>query len=191
MYELSDIAKDIISSSEFVLDYDLSDDIEKMILSNISFKLNYQTAEVLDVIKKMLRQYFDKYIDKNFIIFYDSAILDYDFKFHENCYCFDVNGMKDLKDYNIFCDEELKEFNLSMILDKLESMWPVEFDEIEIKSFVKEYYCQTRYSKEIYCMCENQLITYTILKKINNEDIIINMTKFIIRDNVKQFLEHI
>lgn len=190
-YDLENILKNIQEEIKMSIDYDITEDLEKLILSQVEFHLKMNFENINEILHFLLKNYLEKNVNKIGIIFYDSSLISIDIDAYESCYFFDVNLKKEMKEYNMVFDKEVKEFNLNFIATKLESIWPVEFDREEIMNYIERYWKSKLIDLRLEVFNETSLITYNILDKIFNYKSELIMKKFQIRSNVKSFLEQI
>lgn len=191
LYDLVDIVKSVINNSGFDIDYEINEDVEKMLFSLVDFKLNYSFDNVVPLFLKILEDYLEKNNNKINIIFYDSELIDCDVSKFDSCYVFDISDKKDFTDYNILCWEKIDEFSLDSIMERLELLWPVEFDEEEVKESLINYFHSKRCLVKYKSKNETDIIVEKLLNKIYEQEDIDNFNNIIIRDNVKSFLEQI
>ena len=109
----------------------------------------------------------------------------------EYSYFFDINEKKEVKEYNVVLGEEVKEFDLNFVINRLENIWPVEFNREEVIHRVEKYWKSKLIDLRLEVLDETSLILYSILDKMFNYESNFIIKKFQIRDNVKSFLEQI
>lgn len=190
-YDLVNFLKNIQENTEIDVDFEINEDFEKLILSIVDFHLDFKFKNITKIINFLLMNYIEKNFSKIGIVFYDSSVITFDVDNYDSCYFFDVNIQKKLKDYNLLFDESFTEFNLSFILDKLETMWPVEFNREEVLFYIELYFKSMLVHLDLEVFDECSLITYTLLNKIYGYQVNMVKRNFQIRDNVKSFLEQI
>lgn len=190
-YDLINILKNIQRSLKMNIDYDLNEDLEKLILSQVEFNLKVNFENINEIINLLLENYLEKNISKTGIIFYDSSLISININSYESCYFFDINSKKRIEEYNEIVDKEVKEFDLDFIINKLESIWPVDFNRDETMLYIELYWKSKLINLSLEVINETSLLTYKLLDKMYNKESKIIIKNFQIRDNVKSFLEQI
>ena len=190
-YDLINILKNIQRSLKMNIDYDLNEDLEKLILSQVEFNLKVNFENINEIINLLLENYLEKNISKTGIIFYDSSLISININSYESCYFFDINSKRRIKEYNGIVDKEVKEFDLDFIISKLESIWPVNFNKDEVAFYIELYWKNSLVDLELEVSNETSLLTYGLLDKMYNKKAKTIIRNFQIRDNVKSFLEQI
>lgn len=188
--DLSNVIKNLLEESEVKFQYDINEDLEKMIFSFAEFSLKYNYCELSNTLNVMLKSFMEKNVSKLFIVFYNSSLLELNFKNVDNCYTFDVSEEKSLEQYNLICENNIKELNLENIIQRLETVWPVEFDKKIVMHDVSKYFMMKKVHLAYDIYSENELLVCKILDKMREEESQIISHNVIIRDNVKSFLEH-
>ena len=190
-YDLINILKNIQRSLKMNIDYDMNEDLEKLILSQVEFNLKVNFENINEIINLLLKNYLEKNISKTGIIFYDSSLISININSYESCYFFDINSKKRIEEYNEIVDKEVKEFDLDFIINKLESIWPVDFNRNETMLYIELYWKSKLINLSLEVLNEISLLTYKLLDKMYNKESKIMIKNFQIRDNVKSFLEQI
>ena len=190
-YDLINILKNIQRSLKMNIDYDMNEDLEKLILSQVEFNLKVNFENINEIINLLLENYLEKNISKTGIIFYDSSLISININSYESCYFFDINSKKRIEEYNEIADKEVKEFDLDFIINKLESIWPVDFNRNETMLYIELYWKSKLINLSLEVLNEISLLTYKLLDKMYNKESKIIIKNFQIRDNVKSFLEQI
>ena len=190
-YDLINILKNIQRSLKMNIDYDMNEDLEKLILSQVEFNLKVNFENINEIINLLLENYLEKNISKTGIIFYDSSLISININSYESCYFFDINSKKRIEEYNEIVDKEVKEFDLNFIINKLESIWPVDFNRDETMLYIELYWKSKLINLSLEVLNETSLLTYRLLDKMYNKESKIIIKNFQIRDNVKSFLEQI
>ena len=190
-YDLINILKNIQRSLKMNIDYDMNEDLEKLILSQVEFNLKVNFENINEIINLLLKNYLEKNISKTGIIFYDSSLISININSYESCYFFDINSKKRIEEYNEIVDKEVKEFDLEFIINKLESIWPVDFNRDETMLYIELYWKSKLINLSLEVLNETSLLTYKLLDKMYNKESKIIIKNFQIRDNVKSFLEQI
>ena len=117
-YDLINILKNVQRSLKMNIEYEINEDLEKLILSQVEFNLKVNFENINEIINLLLKNYLEKNISKIGIIFYDSSIISIDINLYESCYFFDINSKKRIEEYNGIVDKEVKEFDLDFIISK-------------------------------------------------------------------------
>ena len=117
-YDLINILKNIQGSSEMNMEYEVNEDLEKLILSQVEFNLKVDFENINEIIGFLLKNYLEKNKNKIGIIFYDSSLISFDINLYDSCYFFDLNVKKKLTEYNVIIEDEVKEFKLDFIISK-------------------------------------------------------------------------
>lgn len=190
-YDLINILKNIQRSLKMNIDYVMNEDLEKLILSQVEFNLKVNFENINEIINLLLENYLEKNISKTGIIFYDSSLISININSYESCYFFDINSKKRIEEYNEIVDKEVKEFDLEFIINKLESIWPVDFNRDETMLYIELYWKSKLINLSLEVLNETSLLTYRLLDKMYNKESKIIIKNFQIRDNVKSFLEQI
>lgn len=190
-YDLINILKNIQRSLKMNIDYVMNEDLEKLILSQVEFNLKVNFENINEIINLLLENYLEKNISKTGIIFYDSSLISININSYESCYFFDINSKKRIEEYNEIVDKEVKEFDLNFIINKLESIWPVDFNRDETMLYIELYWKSKLINLSLEVLNETSLLTYRLLDKMYNKESKIIIKNFQIRDNVKSFLEQI
>lgn len=190
-YDLENILKNIQKTSKINVDYNIDEDLEKLILSQVEFNIKVNFEDINEIMNFMLKNYLEKNVNKIGIIFYDSSLISLDIDLFESCYFFDINEKKEVKEYNVVLGEEVKEFDLNFVINRLENIWPVEFNREEVIHRVEKYWKSKLIDLRLEVLDETSLILYSILDKMFNYESNFIIRKFQIRDNVKSFLEQI
>lgn len=190
-YDLENILKNIQKTSKINVDYNIDEDLEKLILSQVEFNIKVNFEDINEIMNFMFKNYLEKNVNKIGIIFYDSSLISLDIDLFESCYFFDINEKKEVKEYNVVLGEEVKEFDLNFVINRLENIWPVEFNREEVIHRVEKYWKSKLIDLRLEVLDETSLILYSILDKMFNYESNFIIRKFQIRDNVKSFLEQI
>ena len=190
-YDIANIAKNITEKANVKVFYNLEEDIEKLLFSTVDFTLDFEVKNIVEVLKNLLKSYIEKNQNKIFIIFYDSSLLPLKFEYFDFCYTFDISEQKDLDRYNLICMEEIKKFDINSFVEKLESIWPVEFYNEKVINYVQKYFIFKKCNISLIAHEEPEYLTYKLMSKIYNEEISIKLDNSTIRDNNKSFLEQI
>ena len=190
-YDLVNFLKNIQENSEVNVDFDINEDFEKLVLSMVDFHLNYDFKKIDEIINILLKNYIERNPNKTGIIFYDSSFVTFDINSYDSCYFFDVNIQKKLKDYNLLFNETLNEFNLDFIINKLEAIWPIEFNKEEVLFYLELYFKSTLVHFELEVFNESSLLAYELLNRLYGFSLKFVKRNFQIRDNVKSFLEQL
>ena len=190
-YHLENILKNIQKTSKINVDYNIDEDLEKLILSQVEFNIKVNFEDINEIMNFMFKNYLEKNVNKIGIIFYDSSLISLDIDLFESCYFFDINEKKEVKEYNVVLGEEVKEFDLNFVINRLENIWPVEFNREEVIHRVEKYWKSKLIDLRLEVLDETSLILYSILDKMFNYESNFIIRKFQIRDNVKSFLEQI
>lgn len=190
-YDLENILKNIQKTSKINVDYNIDEDLEKLILSQVEFNIKVNFEDINEIMNFMFKNYLEKNVNKIGIIFYDSSLISLDIDLFESCYFFDINEKKEVKEYNVVLGEEVKEFDLNFVINRLENIWPVEFNREEVIHRVEKYWKSKLIDLRLEVLDETSLILYSILDKMFNYESNFIIKKFQIRDNVKSFLEQI
>ena len=74
-YDLANIIQNVIKTADIDIDYDINEDIEKIVFGFTDFKLKSNFSDFIIILNKILDSYLLKNINKTFIIFYDSSLL--------------------------------------------------------------------------------------------------------------------
>ena len=190
-YDLENILKNIQKTSKINVDYNIDEDLEKLILSQVEFNIKVNFEDINEIMNFMFKNYLEKNVNKIGIIFYDSSLISLDIDLFESCYFFDINEKREVKEYNVVLGEEVKEFDLNFVINRLENIWPVEFNREEVIHRVEKYWKSKLIDLRLEVLDETSLILYSILDKMFNYESNFIIRKFQIRDNVKSFLEQI
>lgn len=191
LYDMENIIKNILNQSKLNIDYEIEEDIEKHILNLTQFQLHYDINDLLVIITKLFKNYIEKNLTKNFVIFYDSELLPLDFSMYDSCYSFDVSKNIDFENYNLICEKEMKEFDLEIINNKLESIWPIDYKRSIIMIYIREYFIKSSSNMVFVAHNEQEYLTYLLMDKIYDNNSKIEYQDFVISDNVKSFLKKI
>lgn len=189
-YDMINIIKDLIESTKLDIRFDLEEDLEKMILGFANFKLNLNNSEeTIIIFKKLLKSYLERNKNKISIIFYDSSIIPLDLEYLDSCYFFDTSNFYDLNKYNILCWKEIKEFDKNLLINRIEGVWPVEFDRVQVNNSIEKYFIYKTTCRELRPENECDVITCHLLNQIYEEVSNNHYNNVQIRNNVKSFLE--
>ena len=183
----ADIIKSIISESALDIDYDIDEDLEKLILNFSTFKLNTNINQISYIINKILTSYIEKNINKLVIIFYDSDILTINLNIYDNVYLFDISNHKNISEYNLLCINDITYFDINIILEKLESLWPVEFNKEKVLTYINDFYLDAKNHSIYNAYNETEYLVYYLLNKFYNLSYKINCNCKL-RDNVISFI---
>lgn len=190
-YDVVTVVKGIIKKANLPIGYDIEEDLEKLIFSFVDFNLEVDMNKVSEMINCLLESFVNKNKNKTFIIFYNSELISLDLDYVDFCYSFDVSDRKNIEGYNLICEEKVKKFDKEMLTEKLESIWPVEFDKEKIIVYIKKYFVYKKYNLPFVAYEEFEYLTYVILSKIYKDKVDISINNFVIRDNIKSFLTKI
>lgn len=191
LYNLSAIVQDVLNNVSMNIDYDIEEDVEKIIFDLVEFHLDYHLGDTKEILSELIQNLIEKNTSKNIVIFYDSELFDFDFSKFDNCYSFDTSNNKKINDYNLICDKHITDFRFEMIINKLESLWPIEFLEFEVIDYIKEYFIKKASNLSLTAFCEQEYLTYILMNKMYEKEDSIKYRNFQMKDNVKSFLEHI
>lgn len=190
-YDIVTIVKEIIKKANLPISYDIEEDLEKLIFNFVDFNLEVDMNKISEIINCLLENFISKNRNKTFIIFYNSELISLNLDYFDFCYSFDVSDQKNIEDYNLICEDEVKKFDKEMLIEKLESIWPVEFDKEKIIVYTKKYFIYKKYNLPFIAYEEFEYLTYIILSKIYEDKIDISINNFVIRNNIKSFLTKI
>lgn len=188
---LSDIAaivKKLIENSDINIDYEIDDDIDKILFNCVAFKCQLDILKIDDIFNKLLGKIILNNLNKTFVIFFDSSLLNLNIFNYDNCYSFDIS-LK-LNNYNLICSNEISAFNIDYIIAKLESIWPIEFNSMQVKKYIVKYFELIKINFPLQSYNETEYLVYILLNKIYNYSFPIQ-NFCIISDNVKSFLTKI
>ena len=190
-YNINNILENIIDECDLDIDYEIDDDISKILFNCTEFQLNYKWNELIIIFSKLLNNLIKMNPTKHFLIFYDSDLLYFDSKKYDHCYSFNISKNIEFENYNLICEQELVEFNAQMVLEKLENIWPIEFNNEKVKKYIKEFFIRKTSNNSLIAYSEHEYLAYIILNKIYNFYCKIETENFIIGNNVKSFLAKI
>ena len=190
-YDLASVIQNMISLSHLKLDNELEEDIEKILFNFSEFHLKYSIKELSSILNELLKKYLLRNINKTVIIFYNSSLLSLDVSFIDSYYSFDLSEEYEIEKYNLICEDKIHKFDLDSLVDRLENIWPVEFKKEKIKEYVTKYFTYLKYHSKLEVGNEQEYLTYILLNKILNKNVEILQNNFVIRANIKSFLEQI
>lgn len=101
-YNLVDIVKSMLRETDLNIEYDLEEDLEKLIFNTVTFNLNFKINEITNIFKCLLESFLERNQNKNYIIFYDSSLLSLELKKFDFCYSFDISEQKILRNIIYF-----------------------------------------------------------------------------------------
>lgn len=189
IYDLSNIAEDIIKNSKLKLKYELEDDMEKIFSSCIDFSWTESVDESIKTFKLVLRELASWNTKVTYFIFFDKNVINFDDFEFDNCYFFNTSDNCDIKDCNLMSTKnEIREFTYESLENRIEMNWPIHFNQKEVQQYINIYF-KTPKTNPLYVFNEVQLITYFLLNKYYDIDLAIENIGFTIHDNVKSFLE--
>lgn len=191
LYDISNIVQNTLESSELNINFEMEENIEKVILDFVQFDLKYEIKDLVNILNQLLTKFIEKNTTKNIVVFYDSELFDFPFSSFDNCYSFDISNNKIIKTYNLICDNNINEFEYKLLKNKLENIWPIEFLEEEIINYINEYFVKRALRIPLIATTEQEYLTYILMDKIYENNNQIKYNNFQLRDNVKSFLEHI
>ena len=186
--EIMKIINKLIHNTNIDIDYEIEDDIEKILFNCIKFKYQLDISYIDKIYNKLLEKIILNNLNNIFVIFYDSSLLNLNIGTYDNCYTFDMS--LDLNNYNLICNNEVNYFDINYIVDILESVWPIAFNEEKIKNYVIKYFWFKKINLPLQSYDEIEYLVYILLNKIYNYCLPIK-NYCIISDNVKSFLAKI
>jgi len=164
-------------------------DISKLFNSQATFFPIIDDLDFIDTLKNVLSEVLLSKINKTFIIFINSDLINYDFSNHDNVYIFDISTKNNILEYNIIIDSIVKNFDDEMLFNYLKLNWPINSSDSEIKN-VSNIYFKYYINQEIIETNEsNILIVSKLINKILNFDKKIIFDENKIEDIVKSFLK--
>ncbi len=182
------INQELIQNINIDVDYDIDEDLEKILLNVVNFKCIFNVQKIDLIYNTLLEKIVSNNMNKIFIIFYDSDLLKLNINNYDNCYSFDISLSE--KEYNLICNEEIKYFNIDCIIDKLEGIWPIEFNKNKIQNYIIKYFSFQKANLFLEAYNEVEYLVYVLLNKMFNCDIIVQ-NNCLLSNNVKSFLTKI
>lgn len=162
------------------------DNIDKVIMQNLDIEINFDI--LLEKFIEVLNKVMIENVNKTYIIFYDSKIIDIKLD-GNNYYLFDVNQFLDISSYNLLISNEVIEFSLDSLIDYVESIWPVDYTDGEIKSLLIHYFKYLIYLDYFDTVSVEIYLIGIILNKIYGLSQKINYTKEINNNIIKSFID--
>ena len=164
------------------------DNIDKVILQNIEVDINFDN--IFNTFNKILNKVMKDNINKNYIIFYNSKILNIELE-NDNYYLFDINQFLDIKDYNLLITEDINEFDESSLISYIENLWPLAYEENEISFLVEHYFKYLIYLDNVNIANDNLYLVGLIIKKNYKLDQKITCTNPNLSNIIKSFIDTI
>ncbi len=164
------------------------DNIDKVILQNIEVDINFDN--IFNTFNKILNKVMKDNINKNYIIFYNSKILNIELE-NDNYYLFDINQFLDIKDYNLLITEDINEFDESSLISYIENLWPLAYEENEISFLVEHYFKYLIYLDNVNIANDKLYLVGLIIKKNYKLDQKITCTNPNLSNIIKSFIDTI
>ena len=162
------------------------DNIDKVIMQNIDININFNI--LFETFLTTLNKVVNENITKTYIIFYDSKILDIKLD-SDNYYLFDLNQYLDIDKYNLLISNDVQEFNINSLVNYIESIWPKDYEENEIRVLLKHYFKYLIYLNEFDTVSIELYILGIILNKTYGLNQKIVYTKPIDDNIIKSFID--
>lgn len=162
------------------------DNIDKVVLQNIDINIDFNS--LLEAFNKILNKVMKENINKTYIIFYDSKLIEIKME-SDNYYLFDVNQFLNIKEYNLLISQNIVEFNLDSLNSYVEDIWPMNYEENEIYFLLEHYFKYLIYLKDISIFNEKLYLIGIILNKTYKLNQKINCTNSNINNIIKSFID--
>ena len=140
----------------------IEENLDKIILQNIDISVNYNN--LLQILNNILNKVIKENINKTYIIFYDSNLVEIEIKY-DNYYLFDINQFSDLSDYNLLISQNINEFDINNLARYIEEIWPIEYKDNEICYLLEHYFKYLIHLKNVSISNEKLYLIGTILNK--------------------------
>lgn len=180
-----------LEKSNLGIDYQIDENFLKLIFSICDFQLknnNKNLSSVETILDSILR----KENVKKYIIFYNSKIINIDFSKYDCCCSFDIAIGYPVEEYNLISfKDELKEFNIEILEKEIESLWPISYNQLDIKKYMKKYFEQYIYLNELNLELKDDIIMANIIQKLFNINQKINYDYSSLDSNIKSFLTNL
>lgn len=180
-----------LEKSNLEIDYQLDENSLKLIFSICNFRLK-NNEKYLSSIEIMLDSILRKENFKKYIVFYNSKIINIDFSKYDCCYSFDIAAGYPIEEYNLISfKNELKEFNLEILEKEIEFLWPISYNQSDIKKYMKRYFEQYISLNELNLESKNDIIMASIIQKLFNINQKTNYDSSSLDNNIKSFLTNL
>ncbi len=178
-----EILKDKLNSDFEIIP---EENLDKVVLQNIDININLDS--LLSNFNCILNKILLENINKTYIIFHDSKLIEIKPE-SDNYYLFDVNQFLDIKEYNLLVTKNVNEFNLNSLVNYIESIWPINYEENEICFLLEHYFKYLIYLKDISIFNEKLYLIGIILNKIYNLQQKLYCTNLNINNIIKSFID--
>ena len=162
------------------------DSIDKVVLQNIDISLDFDN--LLETFNDILNKVMKENINKIYIIFYDSKLIEIKPE-SDNYYLFDVNQFLDIKEYNLLIGQNINELDVNYLINYIENIWPMNYEENEICFLLEHYFKYLIYLKDISIFNEKLYLIGFILNKTYKLNQRINCTNSDINNIIKSFID--
>lgn len=162
------------------------DSIDKVVLQNIGISIDFDN--LLETFNEILNKVMKENINKIYIIFYDSKLIEIKPE-SDNYYLFDVNQFLDIKEYNLLIGQNINELDVNYLINYIENIWPMNYEENEICFLLEHYFKYLIYLKDISIFNEKLYLIGFILNKTYNLQQKINCTNSDINNIIKSFID--
>ena len=162
------------------------DSIDKVVLQNIDISIDFDN--LLETFNEILNKVMKENINKIYIIFYDSKLIEIKPE-SDNYYLFDVNQFLDIKEYNLLISQNINELDVNYLINYIENIWPMNYEENEICFLLEHYFKYLIYLKDISIFNEKLYLIGSILNKTYNLQQKINCTNSDINNIIKSFID--
>lgn len=162
------------------------DSIDKVVLQNIDISIDFDN--LLETFNEILNKVMKENINKTYIIFYDSKLIEIKPE-SDNYYLFDVNQFLDIKEYNLLISQNINELDVNYLINYIENIWPMNYEENEICFLLEHYFKYLIYLKDISIFNEKLYLIGIILNKTYNLQQKINCTNSNVNNIIKSFID--
>lgn len=147
---------------------------------------------LLQIINKLLLKILSSSDNsKNYIIFYNSSVLNIDFSNYECCYSFDVNKNLNISKYNLLSTNQVLEFHLDVVQHQAKLLWPTHYTIEMIFFYLERYFKYYLGFDKVELTEQNEIIMASIIKKLFGFNQMIIYDSSFIEHNIKSFLTYL
>ncbi len=180
-----------IIKKEFCFDSHLSFDtsIIKLFSNFAQFKPLISTEKINEKIEKMLNYVLIHNINKIFIIFINSDLININVNNNDNVYIFDISFNQNIMKYNILFTNEIINLDYELLMNSIKLNWPTVYQENQIKHSVESYFKHYYHCNNFISNDKNILIINAILNKLYGLKQKVEYDSIQIDNTIKSFLD--
>jgi hypothetical protein len=179
----------ILKTLPFNYYVNFSSDISNIFNNNVEFTPIINDKDINTYIEKILNELMGTQLNKVFILFINSDLIDININDNDNLYLFDISKNKKIDKYNILItNNSINNFDYEMLKNRLALNWPINYNEEKLIQVITNYFTFYFQMSEIYTNNSDILIISTLMNNYYNLQKNIKYNAQVVDNIVKSFL---